>query len=56
MTSLVVHTAIDNLGKGAAGQALQCFNIIFEFDEKLGLSQVGVYPYLVVPLTLRFGI
>ena len=41
---LVVHTAIDNLGKGAAGQALQCFNIIFEFDETLGLNQVGVYP------------
>lgn len=41
---LVVHAAIDNLGKGAAGQAIQCFNIIFEFEETLGLSQVGVYP------------
>ena len=41
---LVVHAAIDNLGKGAAGQALQCFNLINGFEETLGLSYVGVYP------------
>lgn len=41
---LVVHAAIDNLGKGAAGQALQCFNLRLGFEETLGLKQVGVYP------------
>ena len=41
---LVVHAAIDNLGKGAAGQALQCFNLMNGFEETLGLSHVGVYP------------
>ena len=41
---LVVHAAIDNLGKGAAGQALQCFNLINGFEETLGLNHIGVYP------------
>lgn len=41
---LVVHSAIDNLGKGAAGQALQCFNLINGLEETLGLRHVGVYP------------
>lgn len=41
---LVVHAAIDNIGKGSAGQALQCFNIRQGFDEQLGLEAVGVYP------------
>ena len=36
--------AIDNLGKGAAGQAIQCANLICEFPEDTGLSAVGVYP------------
>ena len=36
--------AIDNLGKGAAGQAVQCANLICEFPEDTGLSAVGVYP------------
>ncbi len=34
---LILVSAIDNLIKGAAGQALQNFNIMFGFDEKEGL-------------------
>jgi N-acetyl-gamma-glutamyl-phosphate reductase len=39
---LVVSAALDNLGKGAAGQALQNANLIAGFDESLGLSSMGV--------------
>lgn len=41
---LVVLSAIDNLGKGAAGQALQCANLVAGLPEGTGLSTVGVYP------------
>ena len=34
---LVIQSVIDNLGKGAAGQALQCFNLMFGLDEVAGL-------------------
>ena len=34
---LVVVSCIDNLLKGAAGQAIQNFNIAFGFDERTGL-------------------
>ncbi|MFC3881133.1 N-acetyl-gamma-glutamyl-phosphate reductase [Algoriphagus namhaensis] len=34
---LVVYSAIDNLLKGAAGQAVQNFNLVFGLDEKSGL-------------------
>lgn len=34
---LVVHSALDNLLKGAAGQAVQNMNLMFGFDEMLGL-------------------
>ena len=34
---IILSSAIDNLTKGAAGQAVQCFNIIFGFDEKMSL-------------------
>jgi N-acetyl-gamma-glutamyl-phosphate reductase len=34
---LMVVAALDNLTKGAAGQALQNANIALGFDEKLGL-------------------
>jgi N-acetyl-gamma-glutamyl-phosphate reductase len=40
----VVIGAIDNLGKGAAGQALQNLNVMLGLDEKLGLTAIGVYP------------
>ncbi|MCY4135640.1 MAG: N-acetyl-gamma-glutamyl-phosphate reductase [bacterium] len=36
--------AIDNLVKGAAGQAVQCANLISGLDEATGLTAVGVYP------------
>ena len=35
---LVILSAIDNLVKGAAGQAVQNMNILFNFSEKLGLK------------------
>ena len=41
---LVALCAIDNLGKGAAGQAVQCANLIHGLPETTGLSTVGVYP------------
>jgi N-acetyl-gamma-glutamyl-phosphate reductase len=41
---LVVLSVIDNLVKGAAGQAVQNMNLMFGFDECLGLTQVPVLP------------
>ena len=41
---VVVVAAIDNLGKGAAGQALQNANLILCLDETTGLSSNGVAP------------
>lgn len=41
---LVVLSAIDNLMKGAAGQAVQAFNIAFGFDETTGLEFPGLHP------------
>ncbi len=35
---LVIVSAIDNLVKGAAGQALQCMNLRFGFPESMGLG------------------
>jgi N-acetyl-gamma-glutamyl-phosphate reductase len=40
----IVTSAIDNLVKGAAGQAVQNMNLIFGFDETAGLDQIGVFP------------
>jgi N-acetyl-gamma-glutamyl-phosphate reductase len=36
--------ALDNLTKGASGQALQCANLALGLPEGMGLSAVGVYP------------
>jgi len=41
---LVVFTAIDNLVKGAAGQAVQNMNLMFGLDEKTGLLLLGTNP------------
>lgn len=41
---MIVLSAIDNLVKGAAGQAVQNFNIACGFDEKTGLDFVPMYP------------
>jgi N-acetyl-gamma-glutamyl-phosphate reductase len=40
----VVVAALDNLGKGAAGQALQCANLALGLPETDGLSVSGVAP------------
>ena len=42
--NLIVTGAIDNLLKGAAGQAVQNMNIMFGFDEKEGLKSVPIFP------------
>jgi len=39
-----VLVAIDNLGKGAAGQAVQCANMAFGLPETAGLSVAGWLP------------
>lgn len=41
---VVVLAALDNLVKGAAGQAVQCANLVLGLPETAGLSAVGVYP------------
>jgi N-acetyl-gamma-glutamyl-phosphate reductase len=44
-TNMVVAlAAIDNLGKGAAGQMIQCANLMLGLDERAGLSTIGIYP------------
>lgn len=40
-TKLVVHSAIDNLLKGASGQAVQNMNLMFGIDERAGLALKG---------------
>lgn len=40
----VVVAALDNLGKGAAGQAVQCANLALRLPETTGLSANGVAP------------
>ena len=42
--NIVVFSAIDNLVKGAAGQAVQNMNLMFGLDEKTGLLLVGTNP------------
>jgi N-acetyl-gamma-glutamyl-phosphate reductase len=41
---IVVFSAIDNLVKGAAGQAIQNMNLMFGLEEKTGLMLVGTNP------------
>jgi len=41
---VVALSAIDNLGKGAAGQMIQCANLMLGLDETAGLTTIGVYP------------
>ena len=42
--SVIAFAAIDNLGKGAAGQAVQGFNAAFGLNETLGLALAGGWP------------
>lgn len=39
----VVVSALDNIVKGAAGQAVQNMNLLFGLDEKTGLNNAGFY-------------
>src|SRR4051794_5215048 len=41
---VVALSTIDNLGKGAAGQMIQCANLMLGLDETAGLTTIGVYP------------
>ncbi len=41
---VVVIAALDNLMKGAAGQAVQAMNIMYGMDENLGLEFPGLHP------------
>jgi N-acetyl-gamma-glutamyl-phosphate reductase len=41
---VVVLSALDNLGKGAAGQMIQCANLMLGLEETAGLTVIGVYP------------
>jgi len=40
----VILSVIDNLVKGAAGQAVQNMNLMFALPEATGLAQVPVLP------------
>lgn len=42
--TLIITSAIDNLTKGASGQAIQCMNLMAGFDQALGLPKVGLMP------------
>ena len=42
--TVVVLSVIDNLVKGASGQAIQCMNIMFNFDESLGINTIATLP------------
>jgi N-acetyl-gamma-glutamyl-phosphate reductase len=41
---VLIASVIDNLVKGAAGQALQNVNVMLGLDETLGLDVIGVHP------------
>ena len=41
---VLAQCAIDNLGKGAAGQMIQCANIMLGLDESAGLPVAGMWP------------
>ncbi|MCH1625870.1 N-acetyl-gamma-glutamyl-phosphate reductase [Fredinandcohnia quinoae] len=40
---ITVVSVIDNLMKGAAGQAVQNANLMFDFDERAGLDHIPIY-------------
>lgn len=41
---IIVMSAIDNLMKGQASQAVQCMNLMMGWDEGMGLPCLGFYP------------
>ncbi|MFQ3574790.1 MAG: Asd/ArgC dimerization domain-containing protein, partial [Thermodesulfovibrionales bacterium] len=42
--TLIVVSVIDNLVKGASGQAIQNLNIMFGFEERTSLQNIGLFP------------
>ena len=40
----IIVSVIDNLVKGASGQALQNMNLMLGFPEDMGLSQIPMFP------------
>ncbi|HEY4397202.1 MAG TPA: N-acetyl-gamma-glutamyl-phosphate reductase, partial [Acidimicrobiia bacterium] len=42
--SVLALCALDNLGKGAAGQGIQCANLVLGLPETTGTSAVGIMP------------
>jgi N-acetyl-gamma-glutamyl-phosphate reductase len=41
---LIVVSCLDNLVKGAAGQAIQNANLLYGFPETMGLTSLGINP------------
>jgi N-acetyl-gamma-glutamyl-phosphate/LysW-gamma-L-alpha-aminoadipyl-6-phosphate reductase len=41
---LILFSAVDNMVKGAAGQGVQCLNIVMGIDETTGLKSTGFHP------------
>jgi len=41
---LIIFSAIDNIVKGAAGQGVQCLNLMLGIGEKTGLESAGFHP------------
>ena len=41
---ILIISAIDNLIKGASGQAVQNMNLMCGFDEKMGLEMIAGHP------------
>ncbi|MFW6269535.1 MAG: N-acetyl-gamma-glutamyl-phosphate reductase [Bacillota bacterium] len=44
ISRLIITSAIDNLGKGAAGQAVQNMNILFGLQEETGMEGTAIFP------------
>ncbi len=42
--TFIAFGAVDNLTKGAAGQGVQCANLVVGYAEESGLTQLGVWP------------
>lgn len=41
---ITLYSALDNLTKGASGQAIQNMNLMLGFEETAGLSSIGIFP------------
>jgi len=41
---VIIASAIDNLGKGAAGNVVQCMNLMLGLPETAGLQSLAIFP------------